>query len=178
MATHGYSGIEKVLLGSVTERVIRHSPCPVLCVRGLSDQVAIKRILCPTDFSERAQIGVDEGISLAEKFGAELDLLYVEDDSGLNGYGAYSIGDRGNRKPLEGKMAKVASERNGVTVHKHVMNGSVPCSINELADSTPDDLIVMATHGHSGLIDYLIGSNTERVVRHTNHPVLVCPAKH
>ena len=180
MATHGYTGMEVVLLGSVTGRVVRHCPCPVLCVRGISDEVSINRILCPTDFSDRAQIGVDEGVSLAEKFDAQIDLLHVAHCDSNYGYAAYAASgdDNENQKLCRSKLDEVASRVNGVTVDKWLMSGSVPCSINEMADSTPDDLIVMSSHGHSGLVDYLIGRNTERVIRQSHHPVLVCPAKH
>jgi len=81
-----------------------------------------------------------------------------------------------DQKLLEDKLGETVKGSGGIPVRKHLKHGSVPVCINELADKSPDELIVMATHGCDSLSDYLTSSNTEQVIRHSHHPVLVCPS--
>jgi nucleotide-binding universal stress UspA family protein len=82
MSTHGRTGLGKALLGSVTERVFRHSPCPVLTVGpqagGRLDQpVEIKEMLYATDFSAEARAAAPYAISIAQEHQGRLVLLHV-----------------------------------------------------------------------------------------------------
>src|SRR5712671_933188 len=87
MGTHGRRGFDRLMLGSVTERVIRKAPCPVLAVRKPAhdfvvsgkqqDTVHLSRILFCTDFSENSQRAMDHAISLTEEYNAELTVLHV-----------------------------------------------------------------------------------------------------
>ncbi len=180
MATHGYTGFDHVLLGSVTERVVRQSVCPVLCIHGgpdpYMDEIDVRRILCSTDFSRRAQEGVDAGMLLAKKFNADLDVVHVTEET-HGGYGVYAHAYReeDDQKLWEDNLDDAVKGSGEISVRKHLKHGSVSVCINELADKSPDELIVMATHGCDSLSDYLIGGNTEQVIRHSHHPVLVCP---
>ena len=178
MATHGYSSCENLLLGSVTERVVRHSTIPILCVRCVEEIPKIERILCPSDFSKYSSIGIKVGSLLANLFEAEIDLLHICEDV-VNGYGAYAnpLIRMKTEMELHRAMEKFGVDNGCFEGTTHVAKGSVPSLINEFADKYLDDLIVMSSHGHTGLMDYLIGSNTERVIRHGRHPVLVCPTE-
>src|SRR6266853_628386 len=90
MGTHGRRGFDRLMLGSVTERVIRKAPCPVLAVRKPAhdfvvsgkqqDTVHLSRILFCTDFSENSQRAMDHAISLTEEYNAELTVLHVLED--------------------------------------------------------------------------------------------------
>ena len=84
IATHGYSGYKRMVLGSTAERVVQHSPCPVLVVRsnGSIDPrtrtgFRLTKILVPTDFSKCSKAAFDYGLQLARDFGAELRLVHV-----------------------------------------------------------------------------------------------------
>src|SRR4029079_2335935 len=83
MGSHGRSGFKRLLLGSVTERVIRHAPCPTMIVPaqahdiGPEGPVRSRTILCPVDFSEHSIRAVEYAVNLAEESDAELRLLHV-----------------------------------------------------------------------------------------------------
>jgi universal stress protein A len=87
MGTHGLRGIDRVLLGSVTDRVLRKAHCPVLAVRkpahdlvtqaGIPDVILLQRILCCTDFSDESEQALEYAVSLATEYGGELTLLHA-----------------------------------------------------------------------------------------------------
>ena len=85
LATHGYTGVERVLLGSTAERVVRHAPCPVLTVptrirpkrAGKTPPFKLKKILVPIDFSTISKDALPYAVLLAGHFGAELVLLHI-----------------------------------------------------------------------------------------------------
>lgn len=82
MGTHGLSGFERLLLGSVTEKVLRKAPCPVLTVPrlatgGTARAVIFKTIVCAVDFSEASRRALDYALSLAQEAGGRLLLLHA-----------------------------------------------------------------------------------------------------
>jgi nucleotide-binding universal stress UspA family protein len=80
ISTHGYTGLDYVLLGGTAERVIRHAPCPVLVVRRQDGRPPEpKKILVPVDFSPASLDGLRYALRLARPFGARLTALHVED---------------------------------------------------------------------------------------------------
>ncbi len=81
MGTHGHRGFRHMLLGSITEEVLKISPCPVITIRKDDSIKAVpKHILVPTDFSDHSLIAVFEGYDIARKFGADVTLLHVIED--------------------------------------------------------------------------------------------------
>lgn len=84
MATHGYTGLKRIFLGSTAERVVRHAPCPVLTVPSLAkaesrgtSSLRLRKIIVPIDFSQTSAQALPYAAALAKKFTAEITLLHV-----------------------------------------------------------------------------------------------------
>lgn len=172
MGTHGRRGLSRVLLGSVTERVIRLSNDPVLAVPPHAigrEREGYDRILVPTDGSPGATAAVERAIPVAERLGASVRVLYViEGERGLP-----PIGDPLRDEAIEvvEAVADRASARD-VSLTTHVQPGTPHEVINSFVSAYGIDLIAMGTHGRSGIRRYLLGSVTERVLRTSDAPVL------
>ena len=172
MATHGRGGVEHLLLGSVTEKVFRNCHRPVLCVRRTVHESGLpyRRILVPTDLSPASRLAFPRAAALARAFDAEILAVHVRHTSAatLAGMpGAALI-------PTEASLWEFCRrDFEGLPVTAQVHSGSVWDRIVQTARVERADLIVMGTRGHDSLIDRMIGSNTERVVRHAPCPVLV-----
>jgi nucleotide-binding universal stress UspA family protein len=192
IATHGYTGYKRMFLGSTAERIVQHSPCPVLVVRhhlsrwnGAADLrirtgSELAKILVPTDFSKCSQTAFEYGLQLARDFGAELRLVHV-----INQH-AYPIGDvyaaldpaqllRETEDAAQKQMRSMAA-RARARYSVRVIQGSPAVAICN-ASNEDVDLIVISTHGRTALAHLLIGSVAEHVVRYARCPVLVIPAR-
>jgi nucleotide-binding universal stress UspA family protein len=138
--------------------------------------IAIKRILFPTDFSSFAEHALGYAIAMAQEFDAVLYMLYVEEIL------PYVPGDPERKFPdpetvaqraQEAMTSAVGSEAASKTDIKRFVARGIPADeIVEFAKSNEIDLIVMATHGRTGLKHALLGSTTEKVVRKAPCPVL------
>ena len=164
MATHGRGGLSHLLLGSVTEQVVRHAFRPVLCMREADhgDAFPYRRILVPTDLSPASRLAFPMGAQLARTFDAEVLAVHVTRPSGPG------------ETPSEAWLWRFFQPDFGdLGVTAQVLTGSVWERIVHTARVEKADLVVMSTHGHDSLGDRILGSNTERVVRHSPCPVLV-----
>ena len=192
VATHGYTGYKRMFLGSTAERVVQHSPCPVLVVRhhlsrwnGAGDLrtrtgFRLAKILVPTDFSKCSQSAFKYGLQLARDFNAELRLVHV-----INLH-AYPFGDEHvaldpaqlprETEYAEQKQMRSMAARAKVRYSVSVLHGSPAVEICH-ATNEDVDLIVISTHGRTGLGHLLIGSVAEHVVRRAHCPVLVIPSR-
>ncbi|MES0363072.1 MAG: universal stress protein [Desulfobacteria bacterium] len=139
----------------------------------------IKRILCPTDFSATAQKALEYAVFLASSHNAELLLLHVVDH--LHGFDNYLILSLTPHEVAE-RMEKHAKEnlsdvtnqiKETVKIEKAVRHGKTSVQIIEMAREVKADLIVMGSHGRTGVSHVIIGSVAEAVVRHAYCPVLV-----
>ena len=142
--------------------------------------IDLKRILVPTDFSKFSQNALSYAIALADKFGAELYLLHVVQNLGV------MIPDMVNVvppiMPSNEQMTSAVREALGKVIKDNKLErfktkpevrlGTPFYEIIQFAKETDADLIVMGTHGHSGLAHVLLGSVTEKVVRKAPCPVL------
>ena len=145
----------------------------------------MKRILVPTDFSKPAMIATEVAADIARKAGTELTLLHViEEDVGnsINVEGQVSS-DSGWEEKLftmkliekaKKQMAKLAEDPKleGVKVRQELRVGSPYHGMNKIITEKKVDLVVMGTSGRSDFEQMIIGSNTEKVVRRANCPVL------
>lgn len=144
-----------------------------------------EHILIPTDGSDTATVAVDHAVDLAKRHGAQLHALYVVDIDAVNlGLGSEQVdrirqGNFGEMTELKAKaegatgaVASVASEHD-IDVHEAIRVGAPHEVIADYADSNGIDLVVMGSHGRSGVKRALLGSVTERVLRSTHRPVLV-----
>ncbi|MBB6644814.1 universal stress protein [Halobellus ruber] len=134
------------------------------------------RILAPTDGSDPSNRGVDRAIELGDRFGATVHALYVVDQANRAGDWDIVV----ERQETEGEAALDAAaeraEAAGVNLEKHLRRGSPAEEILGFATAADVDLIVMGTHGRSG-IDRIrhAGSTTERVIRGASIPVFAVP---
>ncbi|MFB6104950.1 MAG: universal stress protein [Halobacteriaceae archaeon] len=179
MGTHGRTGLDRLLLGSVTERVVRTSDVPVLTSRvEPEDSAGYDRVLVPTDGSEAATVAIEHGVAIAERFDATVHALTVINVAGLAG--AADVGPvlpdvvEAFEDQAEAAVEAVATrcEDRGVDVVTEISQGTPYRSIRSYVTDRDIDFVAMGTHGRTGLDRYLIGSVTERTVRTSEVPVL------
>jgi len=138
----------------------------------------LKRILCPTDFSEAARRAFDLAIPLAEAFGAELYVIHVVPAIPyLEPRPTYHFDvpeyERLLREDAERQMAALVSDlQTRVAVHAILAHGDVAEQILHAAEEKDVDLIVIATHGRTGWRHLVFGSVAEKIVRLARCPVL------
>lgn len=186
IGTHGHSGLKHLWLGSTAENVVRHAHCPVLSVREQPIQVFLpgqnpiraKRILVPTDFSELSNRALGDAVALAEKFGATIDLVYVIEPPPYPefGYAHIPMKEAGLRELAEIQIEKLRTQipaLGKLVKDTMIRTGNAPYEIVQTALQLNSDLIVMSTHGRTGLKRLALGSTAEKVVRHAGCPVLV-----
>ena len=173
MGTHGRTGMDRFILGSVAEQTLRESPVPVVTVHGETDvEPTIDRVLVATDGSDAASAAVSHAADLAETAGAQLDLLYVAG----RGFRPESEEHELTAPTAETGYDEIdeAAERAfdaGIgTVHAAVLSGRPDQVILAHAAERGADCVVVGTHGRTGLRRYLLGSTTERLVRFANSP--------
>jgi nucleotide-binding universal stress UspA family protein len=178
MGTHGRTGLDRFLVGSVTERVVRTSDVPVLTSRlKPDDRAGYDRILIPTDGSEAATTAIDHGIAIAERYDATIYALSVVDLSALAGSYDVGVGPdivEARNEDCEQAVAEVTErcEDRGLDITTEVAQGTPYRTIQDYIGDEEIDLVTMGTHGRTGLDRYLVGSVTERVVRTSDVPVL------
>jgi len=136
--------------------------------------IELKRILAPTDFSEYSTEGINYALALADKFGSELHLLHVLEMHASStpvfaGGLALTPRVQESREAAEQALLRIAEERQAV---RATVVGPPFLEILRYARDNEIDLIVMGTHGRSGLAHVLLGSVAERVVRKSSCPVL------
>ena len=189
MATHGRSGLDRWLVGSVAEKVLRGASNPLLLVRAGDtpvswDMAAFKSVLVPLDGSELAESVLPTATDMARNLDLEVILLRVygipyaaqspgegffdntQLDAFITGLKSESL------EYIDGKIA--ALRKAGVTSIRTLARQGLPADeIISCARETPNSLVAMCTHGRSGVKRWVLGSVTETVVRHSTNPVLV-----
>ena len=187
MATHGRVGPERWFLGSVADRVVRTSAVPVLLVRPGEGQVAapmdIRQILLPLDGSALAEDVLPAAVTLAKALGVPiklvrtLSLTWILAGSSPYGVESYATPEIINDLEDEAKsyLEQTAEElrTNDVVVDTAFALREPAPEITDLAVATPGTLVVMHSHGRSGLQRSLLGSVTDAVIRSSAAPVLV-----
>ena len=211
-ATHGKSGIKKLLLGSVTEKLIKTINCPLLILNtkqhdfvSLPDyEMKLKKILVGCDFSPDSKLAFDYGLSLAQEFQAEVYLTHVikpteyielkasdyiniipgnfahwhssdyfEMQEKVTAENRERISEL--RKRLEGQLYYMLPEecKNWCTPHTDVITGEPYKQLVQFAKEQEVDMIVLGIRGHTLWEKLMVGSTTDRVIRHAPCPVLV-----
>lgn len=179
MGTRGQRGVDRLADNSVTEEVVRLAGCPTFTVRTGEGPVParlVRRILVPVDFSEPARMQVAHARALASVYGAEVDLLHVIEETSLpKAYGIQTDLPIPEVKERTRRALRALAEEAGPFDEEPniqvVADGPSPAVILDVAEEREADLIVMATHGRTGLDRFLIGSVTEKVVRQAPCPV-------
>jgi len=188
MGTHGRSGFERLLIGSIAEKVSRKAPCPVLLVpphlaEGPPAEVIFKKILCPMDFSPAALQALGFALGLSRQADGTVTVLHaiewLSEDApreharfNVVEYRAHLIADARQRlhELVEGES------RTWTKIEEEVVVGRAYHKILDHAAEQGSDLIVMGAQGRGGLGLTLFGSTTEQVVRGATCPVLAVRA--
>lgn len=196
LSTHGRTGWRRLLMGSVSEAVIRHAPCPVLSVharhevahavpegQGLAAApLQLRHILFPTDFSAAAGSAQVWAEDLAREAHAILTLLHVfptrshleRPGRGLLTQAVEEVFETARQHTREQLTALAqAARQRGASTDSATAHGVAAQAICEQAEHSKADLIVIATQGQTGWDRALLGSTAERVVRLAECPVLV-----
>ena len=189
LATHGRSGPQRWIYGSVAEKVLHLAHQPVLLVRSTAELVsapqAVKDILVPLDGSDLAVAALPLAETLATRLGASIMLLqsveipaYAYSAEDLSNVPSFNFGElldllqQGAREHLDRMAAEV--KKTGVRVSTKVVVGHPSDHIIAQAQQ-PGCLVVMSTHGHSGLIGTLLGSVARQVLRSDATVITVPP---
>jgi nucleotide-binding universal stress UspA family protein len=181
MGTHGLSGFERFMVGSVAEKVLRKASCPVMTVppaTATAAKVPYTRLLCPVDFSDSSLCALQLAFSLAKESDAHLTILHAfdwppDDDLLLERFDAPEL-----RHELEGETRKrlealVTDEvRVWCKPVTKISYGKPYRQILETANSEASDLIVIGVRGRNALNLAMFGSTTNHVVRQALCPVL------
>ena len=165
LGRHGLTGLARLLMGSVTARVIGHSPVNVLVVpKGAP--LEFKRILVASDDSPFSTAAWEEALSITQRMGSHLIGLAV----------AATDGEVETAKAVVRQMEAEAKMR-GVPLETAVPQGQPDQAIIMFAQAKKVNLIVLGSHGRSGLRKLLMGSTAERVIGQAPCPVLVVKKK-
>jgi universal stress protein A len=182
MGTQGRTGLARVFLGSVTEQVIRHSPCSVLVTRDQGSSAGFEKLLCAIDFSDDSSQVIDRAAELATRGAGAITLLHVIEPHGsFAGWRlpATQLAEFQEQAIVElERRASALARRVSVPVTTEIRVGSPAAQILELLDAEPSfQLVVMGSHGRTGIKRMLVGSVAETVLRHAACPVLVVRAR-
>ncbi len=185
MTTHGRTGIAHLILGSIAEKVVRESRCPVFTTRQgeeLASTEPFRRVLVPVDIAERSVAALTYARGIAEHSKGTVYPLHIvpteETDLLLRDVYQAREGARANlvvaEKVAKEKLQELAQVHlSGVHYEPVVHVSSDPArTILEVEREVKADLIVMATHGFTGLFHLILGSLTEKMVREAACPVL------
>lgn len=164
MGTHGKTGIKRLMMGSVTAKVIGHAPCNVL-VLPLNATMECRNVLIATDGSKYSQAAASEAFGIAKKCGSVLTVLSVA-----------SSDDEIAAAQENVNTVLSSAEREGIQTTSVVTKGKPYKAIIKTSKRKKADLIVLGSHGRTGLDRLLMGSVTERVIGHSKVAVLVVKA--
>jgi nucleotide-binding universal stress UspA family protein len=185
MGTHGRRHVSRLLLGSVTEEVVRRSHCPVLTLRaadaGRRERLPMpRRLLVPFDFSSPARAALADAADIARHYGAHLAVLHViEEPQWPSVYGCRGFAELAQQRErivleVERRLRAVTEGlAPGVPCDLDVQVGRPATEILACASRPEIDLVVMSSRGLTGVKRLLFGSTAEEVVRLADTPVLV-----
>jgi nucleotide-binding universal stress UspA family protein len=182
LGTKGRTGLDRILLGSVTENVLRTTRTPVLAVPpdttvSAPGEVTFERLLLPTDGSDGAAIATEWGIALATHLESMVHTVYSADTSRFSGDREPEDLIRALERRGEDAIEAVRERARevGVSVSGSIATGPPARVVLTYASDRDVDLIVMGTHGQTGIGQWFLGSVTENVVRQADVPVLCVP---
>jgi nucleotide-binding universal stress UspA family protein len=158
---HGRTGLLRLMMGSVAAKVIGHAPCNVLVVSPTA-RIEFKNILVATDGSQYGESAVREAIGIVKKCGSSLVAVSV----------ASSETELASAKDNVQKIID-AAKKEGVSSEAVTMIGKPYEAIVEVSRQKHVDLIIVGSHGRTGLERLLMGSVAERVIGHSETAVLI-----
>ncbi|MCU0446800.1 MAG: universal stress protein [Microscillaceae bacterium] len=162
MGTQGVSGIDEILVGSNTEKIVRMSGCPVLTVRENAQVQDFKKIVLATDLYSENRAIIEQIQALQQLLEAHLYLVYVNEP-----------GDFQAQRGIEERKAEFVRFF-GLQNYSFQLycDKSIEAGILHYAEDIEADLIVMVTHQRNGISHFVAGSIAEDIVNHSPRPVL------
>ena len=183
LPTHGRRGLQRLMLGSTTERVLRRATTPVLTIRPTADappSYPYREVLVPTDGSRCARAALDLGIDVVDAEAATLHLLTVVDalQLGVDVRTDLQLDllEEAAHQIVEDATDHAASAGIDSLAGTVEVGSSIHGAIRDYVDDHDIDLVVTGTHGRSGLDRYLLGSVAETLIRTAPVPVLAVRA--
>ena len=187
LATHGHTGPRRWLMGSVADAVVRTTARPVLVVRAdpavnMRAAHTLTRMVVTLDGSELAELALGQAVSLAQQTGATLDLVRVTPSIAML---AMAAGEGYFPVELENDLEESATSYlrdvmgrlpDGVAANAVVLRGPAADEILDYAEEHDVNLIIMSTHGRSGVVRWALGSIADKVLRAGNRPLLLLRA--
>ena len=184
MTTHGRTALGRGILGPTTDRVVHSSPLPVLTISPVAEgqgREPISRVLVPLDGSELAERALPHAEFLARGMSAKVLLVRVVSAMQIQWLDQLPAGVAEVQAEAEAAeyLDRVAGtlRRAGLEVDAATPVGHVAGSIMDIASENPGTMVVMASHGRSGVLRWAIGSVAESTVRGSGVPVLILPAR-
>jgi nucleotide-binding universal stress UspA family protein len=194
MATHGYSGLQRWAIGSVADKVVHATHTPVLLVRSpttpILEEPRLERIIVPLDGSALSRQALPIAAELAQHAQAQVILMHAIDPLAEAYPSAHALSqslahpDRLLHEMVEtaghqlGQVAGTLTKDSNVTVTPMALIGYPAEVIVDEAERRHASLIVMATHGYSGLRRWTLGSTADKVLHSTRTPLLIIRATH
>jgi nucleotide-binding universal stress UspA family protein len=179
MGTHGRGGFERLMIGSVAERVLHRAACPVLTIPPpavTTSKLPFKRLLSAVDFSEPSLVAFRFAVSIAKESGAHLTVLHAiewpldEEMAAFDTPEFRQVIEDQTRARVGGLLTD--DMRTWCEVDTTIAYGKPYREILDVAGRDDTDLIVMGVHGRNALDLMLFGSTTNQVVRRASCPVL------
>jgi nucleotide-binding universal stress UspA family protein len=193
MTTHGRGGLGRIMLGSVADRLVRDGTAPVVLIRaaaGATPPSRLTNLIVTLDGSELAERALPMAIRLARHSGATLRLLRIVEPLWTTPAAGYPpeltwLGSDDIERITEEietdaviylDRAAASLREDGIDARPVVAFGKPADEIARVQAETEPDLILMASHGRSGLRRWLLGSVTTSVIHHASAPLLVVPS--
>jgi len=195
MGTHGYTGLRRMILGSVADTVVREARVPIMLIRGDRDfrlpEEGFQRLLVPIDGSDRSARAVPLAAEIARRSGGRLEVLHVVVPVSVSDLGsgmepgyvppevyASMMDDLETLAREDLDEARRISERTGVSASLHSPIGTPVDSIFHLAQEVDADAIVLSTHGRGGASRVMLGSVATSIIHRCRIPVIVLPPQY
>jgi len=167
MGTKGATGLEEVLIGSNTERVVRHAKCPVITIKKKRDYTKINNIAFASNFEGDQTHLVEELFKLQDIFKAKLHLVKINTPNNFES-------NRTITKGMEAFVKKYNIKNYALNIYNDYIEED---GIIYFCEDIGADMIALATHGRTGLMHLLSGSIAEDIVNHAKRPVWTCKLK-
>jgi nucleotide-binding universal stress UspA family protein len=185
MGTHGWTGFNRVLFGSVAERVIQRAPCPVLSIphRESADvsamhplQILPRQVVLPLEFSDCSMDAYEYAVQIAKWFDAPLTLVHAIEplSYSLDFTLTHPLQEKTNRDKVEKRLADLTAvlSEQGLSARYELLDKPTVDGILETSAIQQADLIVMGSHGRKGLTRMILGSTAYKVLEQSPYPIL------
>ncbi len=177
IGTHGRTGLKNWIYGSVAEKVVRLAQIPVITLHNIPVFSHMKNILVPVDFSENSRKTLETARKIAKTFHSQLNYIHIIEQQLHPSYQVVGIESvftlNPDLKDISLNKLKEFCYKENEKATFAILEGTAHRDITDYAKEINCGLIVMSTHGYTGIDHVLIGSTTERVVRIAPCPVLI-----